>query len=233
MVGFPTHPRLEYRPRVRDLPHHLLHVYVLVPELVDARQELHRSVPHVSRVVDELVRHLHLRVLEPQGLGPVVVVQRAFPHGPRAREVLLRFFPFGVLDPHGFVPVHASDQIFKFFTFLEAVLGEFLGVDDLLLWRAVGFLLAFLGLAHDLLGGDLRGCGRLVLDARGSRVGHFGGAAVQRGAQRALAHARHQCLSSVLGGPRLLVLCGGTGRDLAGRRRASASVSPAWTVRLR
>lgn len=41
---------------------HLLHVGVLVPELVDPRVQGHGAVPHVARVVDELVLHLHLRV---------------------------------------------------------------------------------------------------------------------------------------------------------------------------
>ncbi len=45
-----------------DVAEHLLHVYVLVPELVHSRQERHRTVPDIARVVDELVLHLYLGI---------------------------------------------------------------------------------------------------------------------------------------------------------------------------
>ncbi len=45
-----------------DVAEHLLHVYVLVPELVHSRQERHPMVPYIARVVDELVLHLYLGI---------------------------------------------------------------------------------------------------------------------------------------------------------------------------
>jgi hypothetical protein len=45
-----------------DVAEHLLHVYVLVPELVHSLQERHRTVPNIARVVDELVLHLYLDI---------------------------------------------------------------------------------------------------------------------------------------------------------------------------
>lgn len=45
-----------------DVAEHLLHVYVLVLELVHSRQERHRTVPDIARVVDELVLHLYLGI---------------------------------------------------------------------------------------------------------------------------------------------------------------------------
>ena len=152
---------------------------------------------HTPRVVDKLVRHLHLRVLEPQALRPVVVVQGALPYGPRSGEVLLSLLPFRVLDPHGLLQYTLIDEIFELLALLEAVLGELLGVRDLLLGRAEGLLLALLSLAHDLLGGDLRSrgggggdrrvsdrsrCSRASLwrEAAGTRggIGAWGGRAV-------------------------------------------------------
>ena len=76
-----------------------LHVDVLVPQLVDAREQRDGAVPHVARVVHKLVRHLHLRVLEPERGAAVVMHQRALPDGARSLEVLLRLLPFRVLDP--------------------------------------------------------------------------------------------------------------------------------------
>lgn len=63
-------------------------------------------------------------------------------------------------------------------------------------------------------GAHLRGRRRLVFDARGARVGHFGGAAVQLGSKRALAHARH--LSLLWCVPSRKTSRRGTGHDLAG-----------------
>mmetsp|Transcript_40830 Transcript_40830/g.100841 ORF Transcript_40830/g.100841 Transcript_40830/m.100841 type:complete len:451 (-) Transcript_40830:167-1519(-) len=199
VVRLPVHPPLEDGARVGDLPHHLLHVDVLVPELVHAGQQADGAVPHVARVVHVLVRHLHLRVLQPQRAAAEVLVQRALPHRPRAGEVLLRLLPFGVLDPHRLVPEDAADLVLELLALLQAVLGQLLDVRDLLLGRLVVLLLPLLRLAHDLLRGDLGLRGGLILDARGARVLDGRGALLQLGAQGPLAevlchrHARHVC----------------------------------------
>ena len=93
VVGLPRHPPLEDSAARGVVLDHLLHERVLVPELVDARQDRRRAVPDVARVIHKLVPHLHLRVLEPQALAPVVDVETALEDGPRALELLLGLLP--------------------------------------------------------------------------------------------------------------------------------------------
>ena len=44
----PSHPVLKHTPRPFGLPKHLLHQSILVPELVDARQVLTGTFPHIA-----------------------------------------------------------------------------------------------------------------------------------------------------------------------------------------
>lgn len=93
LVGLPLHPPLEHLAGQLEVAEHFLHVSVLVPELVDPRQQGGGPVVQVARVVHELVAHFHFRVLEPQGLVPVVYVHAPLKHRPRARKLLLLLFP--------------------------------------------------------------------------------------------------------------------------------------------
>jgi len=74
VVGLPVHPAVEDDARAREVAHHLLHVHVLEPELLDARHQRDGAVPHVARRVDVPVAHLHLGVLQPERRVAVVDV---------------------------------------------------------------------------------------------------------------------------------------------------------------
>ena len=63
LVRRPLHPPLEYLSSSGDVAEYLLHVDVLVPELVHAREKRDGSIPDVPGAVHELVLHLELGVL--------------------------------------------------------------------------------------------------------------------------------------------------------------------------
>mmetsp|Transcript_46484 Transcript_46484/g.95063 ORF Transcript_46484/g.95063 Transcript_46484/m.95063 type:complete len:301 (+) Transcript_46484:889-1791(+) len=164
--------RLPLDPAVKDLagarhvPDHLLHVCVLVPELVDAREDGDGAVPDVARAVDVAVAHLHLGVLEPQRHVAVVHLERALPHAARAVELQLRLLPHGVLHPQRHrVPV-APDPVLELLPLPLPILRQLVRVRDLLLRGLRVLLLSLLRLAEDLLCGDLHGGRLLVLDSR-------------------------------------------------------------------
>jgi hypothetical protein len=119
-------------------------------------------------VVDEPVPHLELGILEPERVVAVGDVERALVDGARAREVALLLLPPRVLDPRRDAPAHAADDILELLSLAEAVLGELVGVCDLLLGRAYLGLLPLPGLTEDLLRRDLDWRGGLVLDPRGA-----------------------------------------------------------------
>ena len=62
VVGLPIHPAVEDDARAREVSHHLFHVHVLEPELLDARHQRDRAVPNVPRRVDVPVPHLHFGI---------------------------------------------------------------------------------------------------------------------------------------------------------------------------
>ena len=141
---------------------------VLVPELIHPGQERHRTVPDIPGVVDKPVPHLEFGILEPERVVAVGDIERALVDGPRAREVSLLLLPPRVLDPRRDAPPHAADDVLELLPLAEAVLGELVGVCDLLLGRANLRLLPLPGLPEDLLGRNLDRRGGLVLDPRGA-----------------------------------------------------------------
>lgn len=106
VVRLPRQPAVEQLPGGGHSPQHLLHVDVLVPQHVVARQQRHSPVPHVARRVHVAGLHLHLCVPHPQRRAAVLHVQRALVHRPRARQVALRLLPRSVLRPRARVPAH-------------------------------------------------------------------------------------------------------------------------------
>ena len=137
LVRMPLHPALEYLPTAADVAQHLLHVRVLVPELVGARQHGCGAVEQVARVVDLLVAHLHLGILEPQRYEAMVDVERSLPYGARSLDLLLRLLPLRVLDPVGDVQAVATYVVLELLALLQPKLVELLRVGDLLLGRLV------------------------------------------------------------------------------------------------
>jgi hypothetical protein len=87
LLGLPLHPPLKHLPGTRRVAQHLLHVRVLVPELVGARQDGDGAVPNITCVVHLPQPHLHLGVLEPHHDVAVVHVQRTLVHRPRPASV--------------------------------------------------------------------------------------------------------------------------------------------------
>lgn len=76
---FPNTPKNETQWQARLAAH--LHVAVLVPELVHAREQRHSTVPHVSGVVGKLAPHLELCVAQPYRLVKKWNTKRAFGFG--------------------------------------------------------------------------------------------------------------------------------------------------------
>ena len=62
----PSHPVLEDSAGALGLTEHFLHECVFIPELIDSRHVLTRSLPHIPCRVDKLIAHFHLSILEPQ-----------------------------------------------------------------------------------------------------------------------------------------------------------------------
>ncbi|XP_059462376.1 receptor-like protein EIX2 [Corylus avellana] len=174
LVRHPLHPALEHLPGSSDVAEHLLHVDVLVLELVHSRQVIHRAVPDVAHVVDELVLHLHLGVLEPQCVVPIVDLKHSLPHVAREVEVFLRLLPLRVLYSDAGVPSDLADAIVEFLALKKAVLGELVGVDDLFLWQTdLLRLLELPGLAEDLFSSDLDRRQIFILDPSRPRQLHL------------------------------------------------------------
>ncbi|KAB2604330.1 crooked neck-like protein 1 [Pyrus ussuriensis x Pyrus communis] len=109
LVRHPIHPPLIYLSSTSHIPYNLFHVNVLVPELVNSRQERNSTVPHISRMVNELVLHLHLRILEPQGVVSIIDLKGTLPNRASTLEVLLGLLPLGILDPDADIPPHTPD----------------------------------------------------------------------------------------------------------------------------
>ncbi len=65
--------RMQGEGTCRERAHAWGHCDSLVPELVNARQQTHCPVPHVSRVVDKAVAHLHLSILQKRWQGAAAV----------------------------------------------------------------------------------------------------------------------------------------------------------------
>lgn len=79
VVRRPSHPPLEDVSSAGDISDRLFHVDVLVQQQVHSRQDRDGTVPHVARVVDELVVHLELGVLEPQSVVPMLDSESSLP----------------------------------------------------------------------------------------------------------------------------------------------------------
>ena len=117
-----------------NVPQHLLHVRVLVPELVGAGQNGDGAVPYVARMVDLLVLHLHLGVLEPDYDAAVVDVECSLVDRACALELTLRCLPYGVLDPVGHYGAVLANVVLEFFPLLHLEVGELARIRDLLAW---------------------------------------------------------------------------------------------------
>ena len=82
LVGLPRHPALKDLPASRDVAEEFLEVDVLVPDLVDARQERHAAVVQVAGVLHVASLELHLDVREPELERRAFDVERALKHAP-------------------------------------------------------------------------------------------------------------------------------------------------------
>ena len=158
VVRRPSHPPLEDVSSAGDISDHLFHVEVLVQQQVHSRKDRDGTVPlpHVARVIDELVVHLELGVLEPQSVVPMLDSESSFPQRSSSIEVSLRLFPLSVLGPNGDVPSRSFDLVLELLALAEAVIGELGGVGDFRLQRIdLRRVLEVTSLPEDLFGGDL------------------------------------------------------------------------------
>mmetsp|Transcript_31417 Transcript_31417/g.66460 ORF Transcript_31417/g.66460 Transcript_31417/m.66460 type:complete len:320 (+) Transcript_31417:1725-2684(+) len=178
VVGHPLHPALEHRPALGRVPHHLLHVDVLIPQKIHPGQQQHRPIQHVPRPIDELVPHLHLRVPQPQlPVPPAIHLQRPLEHAPRPLILPIILLEPRVLHPVPDVLAPIADVVLEVLAAVAEVGLVFLGVVD---FHDRVEDVAFLPLgrfADDLLGGDLDGRRGAVFDAGlvGAVGGHGGG----------------------------------------------------------
>lgn len=155
LVRRPSHPPLEDVSSTGDISDHLFHVEVLVQQQVHSRKDRDGTVPlpHVARVVDELLVNLELGVLEPQSVVPMLDSEGSFPQRSSSIDVSLRLFPWSVVDPNGDVPSRSFDLFLELLALAEAVIG---GVGDFGLRRIdLRRVLEVTSLPEDLFGGDL------------------------------------------------------------------------------
>lgn len=123
---------------------------------VHSRKDCDGTVPHVARVVDELVVHLELGVLEPQNVVPMLDSESSFPQRSSSIDVSLRLFPLSVVDPNGDVPSGSFDWLLELLELAATVIGELGGVGDFGLRRIdLRRVLEVTSLPEDLFGGDL------------------------------------------------------------------------------
>ena len=106
-------------------------------------------------MLDRPRAHLHLGVPLPGQRARRVDLERALPDGAGAPQVALRLLPVGVFHPRALLPAHAADLVLKLLAFFHAVVVELGAVGDRLLRAGDGDVAELLGLAEDLLGGDL------------------------------------------------------------------------------
>ena len=170
LVRLPAHPALKDLSGAAHIAEQLFHVDVLVPELVDARQDRHGTVEQIARVVYVALLKLLLRIPQPQGDVLWIHVQGTLKHGATTLHLPLRRLPGRVADPGGHVPPQLAHRILKLLPLSPTVLLGLLDVLEPLPLRALSrLLLPVLRLAQQLLGSDLHGRGRAVLDPRRSR----------------------------------------------------------------
>jgi hypothetical protein len=169
-AGAPLHPAGEDAPRLHVLAEQFLHIGVLEPELVLARQVVDCAFPDVPGVVDELVLHLHLGVLQPQALVGVVDLEGAFEDRPRPVVFLEVFLPLAVAHPHREVVALSPQLVLELPALLLLVDVQFLLVHDALDWRAQGDRAVDLRVFEDLVRGYLDCSRLLVLDWRRSHL---------------------------------------------------------------
>ena len=158
LVRRPSHPPLEDVSSTGDISDHLFHVEVLVQQQVHSRKDRDGTVPlpHVARVVDELLVNLELGVLEPQSVVPMLDSEGSFPQRSSSIDVSLRLFPLSVVDPNGDVPSRSFDLVLELLALAEAVIGQLGGVGDFRLQRIdLRRVLEVTSLPEDLFGGDL------------------------------------------------------------------------------
>ena len=155
VVRRPSHPPLKDVSSAGDISDHLFHVEVLVQQQVHSRKDRDGTVPlpHVARVVDELLVNLELGVLEPQSVVPMLDSEGSFPQRSSSIDVSLRLFPLSVVDPNSDVPSRSFDLFLELLALAEAVIG---GVGDFGLRRIdLRRVLEVTSLPEDLFGGDL------------------------------------------------------------------------------
>lgn len=75
-----TQPSLKDLPCVGNIAQCLLHVNILEPKLVDARQCRHRAVPHIPRVIDIARAHLKLGIADVKRNTAMIDIQCALKH---------------------------------------------------------------------------------------------------------------------------------------------------------
>mmetsp|Transcript_28040 Transcript_28040/g.78646 ORF Transcript_28040/g.78646 Transcript_28040/m.78646 type:complete len:389 (+) Transcript_28040:536-1702(+) len=171
VIRLPLHPPLEDGAAFGSVLHHLLHVHVLVPQEVDARQQLDGAVQHVARVVDELVPHLEFGVPQPELAGAAVHLQGAFEDAAGALVLLVLLLQPGVLDPIPDVLPAVADVVLKVLSAVPQVGLVLLGVMDLDDRLRHVLLLAIGGLSQNLLRRDLDRRRRAVLHLSLARHG--------------------------------------------------------------
>ena len=66
VIRLPLHPSLKDLPGSWHIVQHLFHVDVLIPQLVNTRQQCDSPIPDVSCMVDEACSHFHLSILQPE-----------------------------------------------------------------------------------------------------------------------------------------------------------------------
>ena len=165
----PLHPTLKNVSRTGYVAHHLLHVRVLVPKLVDTRQNGHGFVPQIACVVNLFVLHFHLSIAQPQSRIAVLLDQRALKNAASSVQFALIIFPLSIADPIVNVLSTLTHVVLKVFSLGQSHLRQLLRISNVLLrrWRCV-LNLPLIGLAKNLLCCNLHRRSMLILDTHSS-----------------------------------------------------------------
>mmetsp|Transcript_14317 Transcript_14317/g.30724 ORF Transcript_14317/g.30724 Transcript_14317/m.30724 type:complete len:277 (+) Transcript_14317:2239-3069(+) len=158
IIGHPLHPPLKHRPTLGNIPHHLLHVHVFIPQEVYPGKQLNSPIQHIPRSIHKLISHLQLGIPQPQLGIANVHLQSTFKHTPRPFKLPIILFKPCILDPIPNMLTSIANIVFKSLPAIAEVRLVFFGIVDFDDGVEDVCFLAFGGFAEDLLGGDLNGC---------------------------------------------------------------------------
>lgn len=171
VIRFPGHPSFEYLSGSRNVQEKFLEIDVLVPQLpvgkqhpyqpghstihnnpiagttthgIYPRQQRHRPIIHVPRMIHIPRLQLDLGIPQPSIYRPRINIQRSFKDRPTTFEFILIGFPLSILDPFPQCRSRITNTFFEFLSLSTLIFAQFFEVGDLLTGGTEGSFLSFL-----------------------------------------------------------------------------------------